>query len=321
MSDRDVNVDNDASLIPLQIPLGGLPPVAFIPPPGSTFVGSINAQVDNVILGGGITGFTFPSGASIITLLGPLTTKGDLYAFSTLGVRQGVGTNGQVLTADSAQATGVKWATPAAPGTGTVTNTCALTLGQLIKGNGGADITVGNLSGDVSTAGSLVTTIGAGKVTNAMLAGSIAATNLLVNADFAFTASQTITRAPASNTAIDGLILTDTTAATAANQQYSPRLRLTGQGWKTTATAASQTVDWIAQVVPVQGAANPSSYLDFSAQVNAGGYTNVMSLFSSGAVTFGSTTDPGAGNYIFQQNQNLATGFFVKNRILVLIPV
>lgn len=39
----------------------------------------------------------------------PLTTKGDLYGFSTVNARLPVGTNGQVLTADSSQALGVKW--------------------------------------------------------------------------------------------------------------------------------------------------------------------------------------------------------------------
>jgi hypothetical protein len=47
-----------------------------------------------------------------------LTTKGDIIVATgnaTL-VRQGVGANGTVLTADSAEADGVKWATPAAGG-------------------------------------------------------------------------------------------------------------------------------------------------------------------------------------------------------------
>lgn len=42
----------------------------------------------------------------------PLTTKGDLYTYGTDDARLPVGTNGHVLTADSAQTLGVKWAAP-----------------------------------------------------------------------------------------------------------------------------------------------------------------------------------------------------------------
>jgi hypothetical protein len=40
----------------------------------------------------------------------PLTTKGDIWGYSTLDARIPVGTNNHVLTADSTQALGVKWA-------------------------------------------------------------------------------------------------------------------------------------------------------------------------------------------------------------------
>ena len=43
----------------------------------------------------------------------PLTTKGDLFGFDTADARIPVGTNGHILTADSTQSLGVKWAAPA----------------------------------------------------------------------------------------------------------------------------------------------------------------------------------------------------------------
>lgn len=90
--------------------------------------------------------------------LSPLTTKGDVLGFSTLNARIPVGTNGQVLTADSAQTLGLKWATPAAGtvtsvdasgGTtgltfsgGPITNSGTLTLaGTLGIANGGTNLT------------------------------------------------------------------------------------------------------------------------------------------------------------------------------------
>ena len=46
----------------------------------------------------------------------PLTTKGDLFGFDTADARIPIGTNGHVLTADSAQTLGLKWAAPAGGG-------------------------------------------------------------------------------------------------------------------------------------------------------------------------------------------------------------
>lgn len=72
----------------------------------------------------------------------PLTTKGDLLTRSSTAVtRLGVGTNGFVLTADSAEATGLKWAA-AAGGTAnwTLKNAGGTTL------SGAATITISGIS-------------------------------------------------------------------------------------------------------------------------------------------------------------------------------
>jgi len=62
----------------------------------------------------------------------PVNTKGDLFTFSTIPTKLGVGTNGQVLTADSTAATGIKWA--AAAGGGKVL--------QVVAGNTNTPVTV-----------------------------------------------------------------------------------------------------------------------------------------------------------------------------------
>jgi hypothetical protein len=47
----------------------------------------------------------------------PLTTKGDIFGYSTQDARIPVGSDGQVLVADSAQTLGVKWETVSGVGT------------------------------------------------------------------------------------------------------------------------------------------------------------------------------------------------------------
>src|SRR3990167_10124946 len=91
-----------------------------------------------------------------------------------------------------------------------------------------------------------------------------------------------ISRSGMGTTSNEGLVLTNDTPAAAGAQQIAPRLRWTGHGWKTNATAGDQVVDWIAELVPVQGAANPQARLDFNYQINGGGYqaTPTMSLLN-----------------------------------------
>jgi hypothetical protein len=69
------------------------------------------------------------SGSSWVVKSGgssPLTTKGDLYTYSTTDARLPVGANGTTLVADSSTATGLKWDTPAAGGGMTLISTTTL---------------------------------------------------------------------------------------------------------------------------------------------------------------------------------------------------
>jgi hypothetical protein len=67
------------------------------------------------------------------------------------------------------------------------------------------------------------------------------------------------------------LSLTNSTAAAVGAQQVSPSLVLEGQGWKTTATAASQTVRFRQNVLPIQGAANPTGGWRLQSEINNSG--------------------------------------------------
>lgn len=165
----------------------------------------------------------------------------------------------------------------------------ALTLCAQIPKPGGNSLAGVPASGGVGGASSLVT---AAQVVCVDAAGTAEECNA--------NASPAITKAIAA-VSTDGLLLANTTAATAGAQKWSPRMHWSGRGWKTDATAASQAVDWIAELVPVQGAANPQARLDFSYSVNGGAYATTMSLLN-GNVGIG-TSEP---NSILSGNGKIA---------------
>lgn len=157
---------------------------------GLSFTG---AGVASVVKGAnGIVTVTISGGGGA----SPLTTKGDLYTFSTVDARLGVGTDGQLLSADSTAPNGLKWIT--ASGTGTVTSVASangtitvtnptttpdlavvsapiLTNARTIGGvsfNGSANITVATATGGFTISGGDLA-LGANNIT---ITGSIGST-------------------------------------------------------------------------------------------------------------------------------------------------
>lgn len=87
-----------------------------------TFNSPLSRSVNTISLGtvgitNGGTGATTANAG--FAALSPMTTKGDLITrSSTVPVRLGIGSDNQVLTADSTQSSGMRWATPSGGGGG-----------------------------------------------------------------------------------------------------------------------------------------------------------------------------------------------------------
>jgi hypothetical protein len=92
-------------------------------------------------------------------------------------------------------------------------------------------------------------------------------------------------------TANHGVFIKNGQAASAGAQQVSPVIKIEGQGWKTTATAGSQAVDFSLGVIPVQGTANPTGLFVISNSINGGNWAESMRVDSSGNLFAGGTLD------------------------------
>jgi len=145
----------------------------------------------------------------------PTTTKGDLIIHGTSTTRQPIGSDGQVLTADSTQATGAKWATPS------TTDTTKLAIAS-------------NLS-DLNNAGTARTNLGLGGAATLNVgttSGTVAAGNQAASGDLTGTLpSPTVAK-------VQGIAISST--APTANQVLTASSP-TAAAWATPATASNAT--------------------------------------------------------------------------------
>ncbi|KKK98750.1 hypothetical protein LCGC14_2639630, partial [marine sediment metagenome] len=234
----------------------------------------------------------------------PTTTS---YAISTTGVeRHRIDANGNVTFDQGAQTSG-------SPTALTVTGGAHTTLDVLTEAtdidfdlaraveftaDGGAFALQRAISVKAPT---YEATIGGTTITQAVLmelSGSpIAGTNMTLtdSATLRIKADSIAALTPADGVE-QGILLENSTIATAGNQKHSPILVFEGQGWSTDGTGETREVQFGTQLVPIQGVLNPTGELRwYSAVNNPGAWTEQMALSSSGIVRLQSAQALGGG--------------------------
>jgi len=165
--------------------------------------------------------------------------------------------------------------------------TCAITSGTIagltglgIRSTGAAfDLTLAT-SEAISAGRTLSFNVGnADRTLTIPATGTVA----LLGTANAFTVANTTTLTSLGTTPTDGFSLINSTAAANNAQQYSPSMVWQGNGWKTTATAASQTASYRAYVQTTQGSTAPYGTWMLQQSINGGAYSGGLELAADGA--------------------------------------
>lgn len=121
-----------------------------------------------------------------------------------------------------------------------------------------------------------------------------------------FTKLHTITQNALGLTATDAQILRNSTAAVAGSpgQQVSPRFVMEGQGWKSVATAQSQSVKMGMYVQPTQSTSFPFGTWHFQKNVNAAGWTTLLSITTGDASELTTASMSFSGKTFLTHNNN-----------------
>jgi len=208
----------------------------------------------------------------------------DLFKRNSAGYLERIplGSNGDVLTNVAGS---VGWAAPSG-GSGLTVGTSTITSGtntRVLYNNAGTlgEYTVSGSGNVAMTTSPTFTTPNIGTATGTAsgnwfgtgtttLSGAVSIVGTTTN-------TQTHSFSSLGTTATNVYNLINTTAAAAGAQQISPPFLRRGNGWKTTATAASQTVDFIDYVTPVQGTTSPTGYWSMYTSINGAANSEVAS--------------------------------------------
>jgi len=205
----------------------------------TTFQTSLNGLTPSTATSGAVTlagtlgissgGTGQTTATAAFDALSPITTKGDLISSNgTNDVRLGVGTNNYVLTADSAEATGLKWAAVSGAGTITVTDftatasqttfTVAYTVGLVEVYRNGVKLAIADYTASNGTSIVLATGANVGDVIEVVAFSGLNTYATIVADNFSGTGSQTaftMTQTPANSAsvivAISGVVQDPTT--------------------------------------------------------------------------------------------------------------
>jgi hypothetical protein len=252
----------------------------------------------------------------------PLTTKGDLYTFSSLDTRLPVGADGEVLASDSGETTGLKWVSP--PSGGLVVGTTTIASGtttRVLFDNAGVlgEYTISGSGNVAMTTSPAFTTPSLGVATattiNALSISSGAAGALVVvagktltvlnNADISGvnTGDQTITLT--SDVTGSGTGSFATTIKSSVALAGSPTTTTQTQGDNSTKIATTAYVDSAVQGGDYKEAAKYATIAALPTLVYSNGSSGVgatLTGVSFGALSIDSTT-PSVGDRILVKNQ------------------